>query len=150
MNISTLNIGDSLSTPEWFQVTQQMINEFAEVTGDYQWIHLDQARCQSESPFKTTIAHGFLTAALMPQMFAKCVSIDASKFTMLNYGIDALRYLESVRVNDNIRFAFSLTDIETKPTGRLHKFNTKVEIEGRDKPALVGDFLMLLLEKPSE
>lgn len=147
MNISQLAIGDNLSTADWYEVTQQTINNFAKVTGDFQWIHLDEARCAVESPYRTTIAHGFLTAALMPQMFAKCVAIDASKFTMLNYGIDGLRYLEPVRVNDKIRFAFTLSDIEKKTTGRLHKFSTQVDIEGRNKPALVGEFLMLLIEK---
>ncbi|WP_371194484.1 MaoC/PaaZ C-terminal domain-containing protein [Glaciecola sp. SC05] len=149
MNIAQLSIGTAMSTPDWFQVTQKIVNDFADVTGDFQWIHLDQQRCATESPFRTTIAHGFLTAALMPQMFAKCVSIDASRYTMLNYGIDGLRYLESVRVDDKIRFGFSLTEIEQKPTGKLHRFATHVEIEGRDKPALVGEFLMLLIENPA-
>ncbi|MFC4699599.1 MaoC family dehydratase [Glaciecola siphonariae] len=147
MDISQLNVGDTLTSPEWFQLKQQTINDFAHATGDFQWIHLDNERCKQQSPFKTTIAHGFLTAALMPKMFAQCVSIDDSKVTMLNYGIDTLRYLEPVRVNDKIRFVFSLSDIEKKPMGNLHKFNTSVEIEGREKPALIGDFLMLVIAK---
>jgi acyl dehydratase len=145
MDISQLSVGDSLMSPEWFQVSQQTIVDFAQATGDFQWIHLDEARCANESPFGVPIAHGFLTAALMPKMFAQCVSIDAGKHTMLNYGIDSLRYLEPVRANDFIKFAFSLTQIEKKSSGMLHKFSTTVDIKGRDKPALVGDFLMLLL-----
>lgn len=148
MNISDMTEGCALHSQDWFTVNQSKIDEFAEVTGDFQWIHLDQARCQEQSPFKTTIAHGFLTAALMPQMFAKAVSIDASKFTMLNYGIDALRYLEPVRVDDSIRFSFTLIELEQKPSGKLHRFRTQVDIKNRDKPALVGEFLMLLIEKP--
>lgn len=147
MNITTLKVGDALQTPQWYQITQQTINNFAEVTGDFQWIHLDVERCKSESPFKTTIAHGFLTAALMPMMFAKSITIDTNKFTMLNYGIDCLRYLEPVKVDDRIKFSFVLGGIDQKKSGSLHKFNTTVNIMGREKPALVGDFLMLLIEK---
>ena len=104
MNISDLNVGDCLSSPEWFQITQQKISEFAHATEDFQWIHLDQTRCAKESPFQVPIAHGFLTAALMPKMFAECLAIDDTKYTMLNYGIDSLRYLEPLRVDDKIKF----------------------------------------------
>jgi acyl dehydratase len=147
MDISELNVGVSLSSPECFQVSQQKVAEFAQATQDFQWIHLDVERCAKESPFKVPIAHGFLTAALMPKMFAECVSVDDKKFTMLNYGIDSLRYLEPVRVEDKIKFDFSLIEIEKKSSGYLHKFNTSVRIEGRDKPALVGSFLMLVIPR---
>nr|WP_136249624.1 MaoC family dehydratase [Ningiella ruwaisensis] len=145
MDISQLNIGSSVQAPNWLTVDQNRINEFASATGDYQWIHIDEKRCKQESPFKTTIAHGFLTAALMPKMFGETISIDSKQYTMLNYGIDTLRYLEPVRVNDKIRFTFTLESIEQKETGRLHRFNTSVSIQGRDKPALIGTFLMLLV-----
>ncbi|MBT1449434.1 MaoC family dehydratase N-terminal domain-containing protein [Glaciecola sp. XM2] len=145
MNISLLSVNDALACEGWYQVTQEKVDAFAKVTEDFQWIHIDQARCEKESPFKTTIAHGFLTAALMPKMFAQCVSVDPQKNTMLNYGIDKLRYLEPVRVNDEIKFSFVLSSIERKPMGSLYRFSTQVDIKGRDKPALVGEFLMLLL-----
>jgi acyl dehydratase len=147
MNISSLNVNDALTSEHWYQITQEKVNAFAEVTEDFQWIHIDKKRCETESPFKTTIAHGFLTAALMPKMFAANVTIDPSKHTMLNYGIDSLRYLEPVRVLDEIKFKFSLTSIESKPMGGLYRFATQVDIKGREKPALVGEFLMLLLTK---
>lgn len=148
MNISLLNVNDTLASEQWYQITQEKVNAFAEVTEDFQWIHIDQERCVKESPFKTTIAHGFLTAALMPKMFADVVSIDPSKHTMLNYGIDSLRYLEPVRVLDEIKFTFSLSSIESKAMGKLYRFTTQVDIKGRKKPALVGEFLMLLLTNP--
>jgi acyl dehydratase len=148
MNISLLNVNDTLASEQWYQITQEKVNAFAEVTEDFQWIHVDQERCAQESPFKTTIAHGFLTAALMPKMFAALVSIDPSKHTMLNYGIDSLRYLEPVRVFDEIKFTFVLSSIETKTLGKLYRFTTQVDIKGREKPALVGEFLMLLITNP--
>jgi acyl dehydratase len=145
MNISLLNVNDTLASEHWYQITQEKVNAFAEVTEDFQWIHIDQERCAEESPFRTTIAHGFLTAALMPKMFAAVVSIDPSKHTMLNYGIDSLRYLEPVRVFDEIKFKFVLSSIEAKTMGKLYRFTTQVDIKGREKPALVGEFLMLLI-----
>jgi len=148
MNISLLNVNDTLASEQWYQITQEKVNAFADVTEDFQWIHIDQERCVKESPFKTTIAHGFLTAALMPKMFADVVSIDPSKHTMLNYGIDSLRYLEPVRVLDEIKFTFSLSSIESKAMGKLYRFTTQVDIKGRKKPALVGEFLMLLITNP--
>ncbi|WP_395342826.1 MaoC/PaaZ C-terminal domain-containing protein [Ningiella sp. W23] len=146
MDISQLNVGDEVKSAEFLRITQERVDQFAEVTEDFQWIHLDQARCEQQSPFKTTIAHGFLTAALMPKMFSACFTIDPSKYTMLNYGVDSLRYLEPVRVNDHINYSFVLKEIEQKPLGALYKFAATVEIQERDKPALIGTFLMLLVK----
>lgn len=145
MDITQLKVGDKLDSGEFFCVTQTQVNEFADATGDHQWIHLDQARCEKYSPFKTTIAHGFLTLSLMPKMFAQSVEIDPSTTTMINYGMDGLRFIEAVRVNDKIKYVFTLASIEAKPTGRLFKFEGQVLIEGRDKPALVGSFLSLVI-----
>ncbi|WP_412973112.1 MaoC family dehydratase [Glaciecola sp. MF2-115] len=147
MEFSQLKVGDELPQTQWFKITQQKINEFAVATGDHQWIHIDQERCAKESPFKTTIAHGFLSASLMPMMFEQVISVDPMKFTMLNYGIDSLRFLEPVRVNDEIRYQFKVADIEDKAMGKLYKVAAKVEIQGREKPALVGTFLTLLIAK---
>jgi acyl dehydratase len=147
MEFSQLNVGDKLPQTTWFQITQQKINEFAVATGDHQWIHVDPDRCAKESPFKTTIAHGFLSASLMPMMFEQVITVDPAKFTMLNYGIDNLRFLEPVRVNDKIKYQFSVAHIEQKPMGKLFKMTGQVDIEGRDKPALIGTFLTLLIGK---
>lgn len=147
MEFSQLNIGDNLPEASWFQITQQKINEFAVATGDHQWIHIDQARCVKESPFRTTIAHGFLSASLMPMMFEQVITVDPANNTLLNYGIDRLRFLEPVRVDDQIKYQFKVAGIEQKPTGRLFKFAAQVDIKGRDKPALVGTFLTLLIGK---
>ncbi|MFQ3249571.1 MAG: acyl dehydratase [Glaciecola sp.] len=147
MEFSQVKVGDELPQTQWFKITQQKINEFAVATGDHQWIHIDQERCAKESPFKTTIAHGFLSASLMPMMFEQVTSVDPMKFTMLNYGIDSLRFLEPVRVNDEIRYQFKVADVEDKAMGKLYKVAAQVEIQGREKPALVGTFLTLLIAK---
>ena len=127
-------------------VSQDQINEFAEATGDKQWIHVDVERCKSSSPFKAPIAHGFLTLSLMPSMFSQCVTVDPTTTTLINYGMDNLRFIEPVRVNDEIKYSFKLINIESKPMGNLYNFEGSVEIKGRDKPALVGHFLSLVIK----
>lgn len=145
MEFSQLSIGDKLPNSEWFKVSQQKINEFADATEDHQWIHIDEKRCREESPFGITIAHGFLSASLMPKMFEQVITVDPKKNTMLNYGIDTLRFLEPVRVNDELQYTFEVSDIELKPSGKLFKVAVQVNIKGRDKPAMIGTFLTLLL-----
>lgn len=145
MQIEELKVGDTLSTTTYTKITQAQIQQFADATGDHQWIHLDSQRCLKDSPFKSTIAHGFLSVSLMPKLFAECVQIDASKTTMINYGMDNLRFIEAVRVNDEIKYTFTLASIEQKTSGKLYKFNGQADIKNRDKPALIGSFLSLVL-----
>ena len=140
-----LDVGEQLEPSDWMKIDQARINLFAEATGDHQWIHLDVERCQKESPFKTTIAHGYLSVTLMPEAFYSMVQLDSSTQTVLNYGVDKIRFLEPVRVEDEIRFISTLARKETKAMGTLFSFDTQVDIKGRDKPALVGTFLMMLL-----
>ena len=147
MEFSQISVGDNLPETTWFKITQQKINEFAVATGDHQWIHIDQERCAKESPFSTTIAHGFLSASLMPMMFEQIITVDPTRNTMINYGIDSLRFLEPVRVDDYIKYQFTVADIEQKPMGKLFKFTAQVDIKNREKPALVGTFLTLLIGK---
>jgi acyl dehydratase len=147
MEFSQISVGDNLPETTWFKITQQKINEFAVATGDHQWIHIDQERCAKESPFSTTIAHGFLSASLMPMMFEQIITVDPTRNTMINYGIDSLRFLEPVRVDDYIKYQFTVADIEQKPMGKLFKVNAQVDIKNREKPALVGTFLTLLIGK---
>ena len=106
---------------------------------------MDPKRCARESPFKTTIAHGYLSVTLMPESFYHMVQLDSASQTVLNYGIDKIRFLEPVRVDDEIRFVSSLASKEKKPLGTLFSFDTQIEIKGRYKPAAVGKFLMMLL-----
>ena len=138
-----LSVGDSLPSSEWTTIDQDTINTFADATGDHQWIHIDAEKCAKFSPFKKPIAHGFLSASLMPMAFDQTLQPHEDITSVLNYGINSLRFLEPVRVDDRVRYAFKVANIEQKPSGRLFTFDCAVEIEGRDKPALVGQFLML-------
>ncbi len=130
----------------WLHISQEKINQFALATEDEQWIHMDVERCKQESPFKTTIAHGFLTISLLSQAFSKQIQIDPSFQTLINYGMEKLRFLEPVRSDDHIRFCFSLLEREVKEKGVLHKFNVRIEIKEREVPAALGVFIVMLIE----
>jgi len=143
-----LAVGDVLTQPEWLTVTQEMINQFADATGDHQWIHLDSARCQKESPFGTTIAHGFLTASLMPKAFSEVIIPSDKIASMINYGIDKLRFLEPVKSGDAVKYTFTLKEVVEKPQGKLFKVDGSCVLKSSGNPALVGSFLMLAVLKP--
>jgi acyl dehydratase len=143
-----LAVGDVLTQPEWLTVTQEMINQFADATGDHQWIHLDSARCQKESPFGTTIAHGFLTASLMPKAFSEVIAPSDKIASMINYGIDKLRFLEPVKSGDAVKYTFTLKEVVEKNQGKLFKVDGSCVLKSSGNPALVGSFLMLAILKP--
>ncbi|MEC8373323.1 MAG: MaoC family dehydratase [Pseudomonadota bacterium] len=138
-----LKTDDVLSQPQWITVSQEMINQFAEATGDHQWIHLDEAKCEKESPFGTTIAHGFLSASLMPKAFAEVIAPSDKVRSMINYGIDKLRFLEPVKSGDAIKYQFKISEITEKPQGKLFKVEGSCVLKSSGNPALVGSFLML-------
>lgn len=138
-----LKTGDVLFQPQWITVSQEMINQFAEATGDHQWIHLDEAKCEKESPFGTTIAHGFLSASLMPKAFAEVIAPSDKVRSMINYGIDKLRFLEPVKSGDAIKYQFKVSEITEKPQGKLYKVDGSCVLKSSGNPALVGSFLML-------
>ncbi|GMM69978.1 MaoC family dehydratase [Alteromonas sp. MTD1] len=138
-----LKTDDVLSQPQWITVSQEMINQFAEATGDHQWIHLDEVKCEKESPFGTTIAHGFLSASLMPKAFAEVIAPSDKVRSMINYGIDKLRFLEPVKSGDAIKYQFRVSEITEKPQGKLYKVDGSCVLKSSGNPALVGSFLML-------
>ena len=139
-----LTLGEQLPAGDWVSVSQADINLFAEATNDHQWIHVDQEKCKKESPFGTTIAHGYLTVTLMPHSLYQSIEPDPINKSLLNYGVDRIRFVEPVRADDRIRFISTLIKIEQKASGMLFHFETIAEIEGRDKPAMKGVFLTLL------
>ncbi|MFT5840779.1 MAG: acyl dehydratase [Flavobacteriales bacterium] len=140
-----LTLGEQLPVGDWVNISQTDIDMFAKATNDHQWIHIDPKRCEKESPFGTTIAHGYLTVTLMPNSLYQSIQPDPQHQSLLNYGVDKIRFIEAVRVNDKIRFISTLIKIEQKSTGKLFHFETTAEIEGRDKPAMKGVFLTLLV-----
>ena len=146
-DLLSINVGDAISPTEWMTIDQRQINQFADATGDHQWIHVDIERCANESPYRTTIAHGFLSVSLMPSMFESAVHIDQSAYSVLNYGVDQIRFLEPVRCNDRIRYMFNIASKQEKRLGTRILLECKVEIEGREKPAMLGNFLMLVVKR---
>jgi acyl dehydratase len=130
-----------LGTSEWLTVTQEMIDQFADATGDHQWIHVDRERAAA-GPFGGTIAHGYLTLSLLPRLIGDLFTVpDASMG--VNYGIDRLRLTSPVPVDSRIRAVASLAGTEPKAGGRLLHVEVTIEIEDRDRPALVGTMLYL-------
>lgn len=140
-----LTVGEQLPVGDWVNISQADIDMFAKATNDHQWIHVDPKRCEKESPFKTTIAHGYLTVTLMPNSLYQSIEPDPQYPSLLNYGVDKIRFVEPVRVNDRIRFLSTLIKTEQKASGMLFYFETVAEIEGREKPAMKGVFLTLLV-----
>ncbi len=134
-------IGYQAEPTEWLQVTQEQINQFADCTLDHQFIHIDPERAK-DTPFGSTIAHGFLSLSLLSH-FSEQYSVIIKGFYMgINYGFDKVRFLAPVNVNSRIRAHAKVIDIEeTKPGQYRVKTEVTVEIEGKDKPALIAEWL---------
>ncbi len=137
-------VGKEVGVSSWHLVDQSRIDRFAEVTADHQFIHVDPERAARETPFGTTIAHGFLTLSLL-SVFAYEVLPSLQGAAMgVNYGFDKLRFLSPVRSGSRVRGRFTLTDATMRsPKELLARTGVIVEIEGEDKPALVADWLGL-------
>jgi acyl dehydratase len=134
-------VGQEIGVSEWHVVTQAQIDQFAEVTGDRQWIHLDQDRARRESPYGTTIAHGFLTVSLLSQLINEAVEIEGDFKLRVNYGFNRLRFTGAVPSGSRIRGRFALHSIKEVEGGVEINWLSTVEVEGRDKPALVAEWL---------
>ena len=138
----TSKVGLEIGTSRWFEITQQRIDAFAETTEDRLFIHTDPARAQAETPYGTTIAHGFLTASLLSAMAYDAVPRVSGSDRAVNYGFDRLRFVAPVRSGSRVRGRFTLTGADTGKAGEvtLHIAVT-VEIESEEKPALVADWI---------
>lgn len=138
--------GEKLEPSEWLLVNQEMINAFAAVTSDTQWVHIDEKRASVESPFGGTIAHGFLTLSLLSKLLLDQVEIKSLKMGV-NYGLNRLRFTSVVPSGSRIRLHSSPIAFEDVANyGVKVTFDCKMEIEGVDKPALVGEFIVLFFE----
>ena len=135
------NIEKEVGVSQWHEVTQSQIDQFADVTGDHQWIHLDRDRAARESPYGTTIAHGFLTVSLLPMLITEAVEITGDVKLRVNYGFNRLRFTGAVPSGSRIRGRFTLQSIKDVEGGVEIAWLATVEVEGRDKPALVAEWL---------
>lgn len=127
-------LGKEIGTSDYIQITQEQIDKFADATLDYQWIHTDPERAAKESPFKTTIAHGYLSLSMLTYLWFNVVDVRNTKM-IVNYGIESLRFQQPVKVNDKIRAIVSLNDIKNLRGVAKVQVKIIVEIEGERKPA---------------
>ena len=146
---TTLTIADlesaseqDLGVSDWHTVTQEHINQFAEATGDHQWIHVDPDMAK-QGPFGTTVAHGYLSLSLLPKLLGEVMTVSDAKMGV-NYGTDKIRFTNPVPSGSRVRAKAKLVDSQRKGDGILYKVGVEVEIEGQEKPALVGEVLYLV------
>lgn len=129
-------VGQDIGCSGWMPVDQARINQFAQATGDHQWIHTDPARAAS-GPFGATVAHGFLTLSLLPALFETAFVVDDVRMGV-NYGLNRVRFMSPVRVGSRVRGRFKLVSYEALEGGAQLTVDATIEIEGADKPACVA------------
>lgn len=129
--------GQEAGVSDWLTVTQEMIDRFADLTGDHQWIHVDVERARRETPFGSTIAHGFLTVSLLPQLSRQAVDVRGDFKMRINYGFNRLRFVSPVKAGSRIRARFTAQKVTDNEVTWL----VTVEIDGEAKPALVAEWL---------
>jgi len=132
--------GTELGETAWREITQEMINTFAEATDDHQWIHTDPKRA-AEGPFGATIAHGFLTLSLIIPFWGELFDVE-DVGTKLNYGLEKVRFTAPVPVGSKVRMHGTISDVQEVKGGGLHlEVDTSFEVEGQERPAAVATFL---------
>jgi len=137
--------GPVVATSPWFTVDQSLIDSFAGVSGDWQWIHVDTERAGAESPFGGTIAHGFLTLSLISRMAAEAVSLQLDQSATINYGLNKVRFPAPVRAGSRVRGHFSLAGCGPRPGGIEVVWAVTVEAEGEEKPVCVAEWVLRLV-----
>jgi acyl dehydratase len=131
-------VGAALGPSAWTTVGQEQIDAFAELTGDRQWIHCDVARARIESPWKSTIAHGYLSLALVPALLGSVVEVRGAS-SVVNTGLDKLRLSAPVPAGSRVRLRAEIKDVRALPrAGARITFAVRLEVEGSEKPALLG------------
>jgi acyl dehydratase len=133
-------VGRELGVTDWTVVTQEQINQFAEATGDHQWIHLDRERAERESPYETTIAHGFLTLSLLSQFIKQVIELRGLRMA-INYGLNRVRFPSAVRSGSKVRARVTLQAIRDLPEGVEATWLVTIEAEGGEKPACVAEWV---------
>ncbi len=131
------HLGEEIGTSEWLTVDQDRINQFADATLDHQWIHVDEERAKAESPYKSTIVHGYLTLSLLPYFWNQIIKVNNLKM-LVNYGMDKMRFGQSVPVGSRLRMVTKLHEIANLRGICKASIAFKIEIEGQRKPALEG------------
>ena len=129
--------------PEWLTIDQERVDQFAECTGDHQFIHVDPEKA-AKTPFGGTIAHGFLSLSLIPKLMEGLLVLPEGLKMAVNYGLDTVRFIQPVRVGSRVRLGLTLLDVNEKNPGQwLIKARATLEIEGQEKPAYIAETLSL-------
>jgi acyl dehydratase len=138
-------VGRDLGTSDWIKIDQPMIDQFAGCTGDRQWIHTDVERARKESPMGVTIAHGFLSLALVAPLAMELGLAPKDASAVFNYGLDKVRFVTPVKCGDRVRLQLTMTDAERRDNGQyLIRSKATLEIENYKSPALVAETLTLV------
>ena len=138
--------GQRLPAGDWFTVTQEMINDFAKATMDFQWIHIDVEKAEKYSPFKKPVAHGFMSLALLAKLLKDVLLVKSAKMG-INYGLNKVRFPSPVLVDNQLRLICTIQKIEDYgDKGLKITWNCVVELDGSDKPACVAEFISLMFE----
>jgi acyl dehydratase len=132
--------GQELGTSDWYEVTQDAVNLFADATGDHQWIHVDVERAKAESPFGGPIAHGFMTLSLVVPLATQTYTITDAKMGV-NYGLNKVRFPAPVPVGSKVRARVTLKDVEEVAGGLQNTLAITVEREGGDKPVCIAEWV---------
>jgi acyl dehydratase len=131
------HLGEQLGTSDWLEVDQERINLFADATLDHQWIHVDVDRARRESPYQSTIAHGYLTLSLLPYLWDQIIEVNNLKM-MVNYGMDKMRFGQPVITGSSVRLVTSLQSIVNLRGTCKAEIKFTIEIKDQRKPALEG------------
>lgn len=131
-------VGQALGRSDWFEVTQERVNQFADGTGDHQWIHCDPERARHESPYGTTVAHGFFTLSLCPVLSQQIYVVTGLKL-VLNYGLNRVRFPSPVKVGSRVRMSCELLEVKATPHGVQTTTKNVFEVEGEERPVCVAE-----------
>lgn len=132
--------GQAVATSAWVDITQERVNQFAEATGDHQWIHIDVDRCRRESPFGGTVAHGFLTLSLLPMMMDASLAMGGVKMAV-NYGLNKVRFPAPLPVGSRVRGHIALQSVQDIRDGVQLTWDITLEREGGDRPVCVAELI---------
>ena len=135
-------VSREIAVSDWLVVTQERISAFAEATGDRQWIHLDRERAEKESPYGTTIAHGFLTLSLLSSLMQDAMKFERVGQRAINYGLNRVRFASAVRAGSRIRGRFALAAFKDLGDAIELVLSVTVECEGSDKPACIAEWVV--------
>lgn len=134
--------GKDIGVSDYLKITQEQINKFAAATLDFQWIHTDVERAKKETPFGSTIAHGYLTLSVLPYLWEQIIEVNNLKM-QVNYGIEKFKFMEAVRVDDEVRLLVKVSSIKDLRGICKAEMQIKLEIKDRKKPAYTGTIVFL-------